>query len=133
GLPGAGVATTLATPMRAYRSSSPGSLRILQRVLLLFCMAALVATGVVFWLALLHAGRSAVTAVGGIGQWFLPVQATAIPRQGAVFKRSPLENTPPPAPTQGSEFQAASAATAAPSTLTPSPTAATPTPTDEPT
>src|SRR5438552_16411436 len=118
--------------MRAYRRSSPGTSSLLQRLLLLLCMVALVATGIVFWLALLNAGRSAVAAVGGVGQWFLPVQATAIPRQGAVFKRSPLEIVPPPAPTQSSQLQAANATRPPQPSATATATADPATPTVEP-
>ncbi len=67
-------------------------------------MAALIVGGVVYWLAVFSAARSisnAATAASGVAQSIVaPVDVSTIPRQGATFKRSPLEDQPPtPLPT----------------------------------
>ncbi len=114
--------------MRPHRSSYPGGLSTLQRTLLLAGMAGLVLLGVVYWLAILSAAHSLLGTINGLSEAFAPVQATAIPRQGAVFKQSPLENAAPTpvlvaaTPTVGAAL--ASMPTAVPPTPAPSSTLA---------
>ena len=130
--PSASALATLGRAMRAYRSPPrPRTpLFIVQRVLLLAAMVLLLAMGVVYWLALLSVGRSAAGAVSGIGQWLVPAQVTAIPRQGATFKKSPLDSdlsTPTLAPLLAPPPAAETAAPADAPTPAPSPPPAAPT------
>src|SRR5215212_2005753 len=79
--------------VRAYRPDSASLLTVLQRMLLLACMVGLILGGIFYWLAVLSVARSVSNTVSGVGDTLAaPVQVTTIPRQGANFKKSPLDS-----------------------------------------
>jgi hypothetical protein len=62
-------------------------------MLLLACMVGLILGGIFYWLAVLSVARSVSNTVSGVGDTLAaPVQVTTIPRQGANFKKSPLDS-----------------------------------------